>query len=225
MELISHIKEFRQRFVKVIFIFSIFFSTAYFLSPKIINVITATLPPKVRLISTYPMESLYSQIKIAMYISFLLTLPYLLFQIIEFIRPALKKQEKKFINLFYLGLFLFYTGCVFGFIFLYVFGIYFLSELSISMSIGNLWSLEKTISFLFTVCFLLGVCFQLPLLILILNRLKIFDKKFLKEKRKQIYIAILITAAVITPTGDPFIMIIVTIPLIFLYELSLWLIN
>jgi sec-independent protein translocase protein TatC len=225
MKIIEHFKEFRKRLINVIIVFFLLFTIGYIFSSKIINFIVKTLPFNIRLVSTYPLEIFNSQIKVALYCSFLFIIPYLILHLIQFINPALRKKEMKILRIIPLGLFLFYFGFIFGFFAIYLFGIYFLSNLSIGMNIGNLWSLEKTISFLFMICIILGLCFQFPLLIVILNKLNIIDKKFLKNKRKSFFLAILIFVAVITPTVDPVTMLIVTIPLILLYELSLWLIK
>ena len=221
MKLREHIEELRARLIKVSVVFFSSLILGFFLSPAIIRLILDSLPGNIRIITTYPLEVLVTEARLSFYISLLLAIPFSIHELSEFVKPSLKKNEKKFLSIIPVSVLLFYLGFILGYFVLFILGIKFLSSQVLSIGLSNLWGLEKTISYLFTGCFLMGLCFQLPLIILILNKLNLVKKAFLRKKRKIIYILIITLVAIITPSVDPFTLIIVSVPHVLLYEISL----
>lgn len=155
-------------------------------------------------------------------VAFLLTVPYLLFEIWKFVRPALYDNERKNIGwVFFSSSFLFYLGTVVSYFLIFPLTIRFLGTYQISTLVPNQISLESYMSTLFLLTFALGVTFEMPVLAYFLSKLGIITRETLRAGRNIAVVAILIVAAVITPTTDPFTMLAVALPLYLLYEVSI----
>lgn len=168
---------------------------------------------------------LSSQFFIHLQISFLFALivgfPVLLFEIWKFIQPALYSQEKKsFQFAFSLASILFYAGLAVGYFLVFPLTLRFLAEYKISALVVNQLSLDSYISTFVSMILIMGVIFEMPMLALILSKLGLVKRSFFKKWRRHAIVVLLILAAVITPTGDPFTLTIVALPLYLLYEIS-----
>jgi sec-independent protein translocase protein TatC len=168
---------------------------------------------------------LAAQFMIHMQISFLFALvvciPYLLFEIWKFIAPALYDKEKSSFRLaFSLSSILFYAGVCLSYFVVFPITLRFLAGYQITSLVSNQLSLDSYISNFITLNLLMGLVFELPMLALVLSKLGIVKRRFFSKFRKHAIVVLLILAAVITPTGDPFTLMIVALPLYILYEIS-----
>jgi len=168
---------------------------------------------------------LAAQFMIHMQMSFLFGLivsfPYLLFEIWKFIAPALYDKEKSGFRLaFSLSSVLFYAGVCLSYFLVFPITLRFLAGYQITSLVSNQLSLDSYISNFITLNLIMGLVFELPMLALILSKLGIVKRRFFRKYRKHAIVILLIVAAVITPTGDPFTLMIVALPLYILYEIS-----
>lgn len=155
-------------------------------------------------------------------VAFLLTVPYLLFEIWKFVRPALYENERKNIGWVFLSSsFLFYLGAIVSYYLIFPLSIRFLGTYQISELVPNQISLDSYMSTLFLLTFALGITFEMPVLAYFLSKLGIITRDTLRSGRNIAIIVILIISAVITPTTDPFTMLAVALPLYLLYEVSI----
>ena len=158
----------------------------------------------------------------SLWTALLLVFPYLMYQVWVFVRPALYKNEIRGVKTAFLsGTGLFYLGCAVGYLIVFPVTFRFLTQYSISEDIVNHISLNSYMGILVTMVFIMGVVFELPSLSWMLGKLGIINKSMLKEWRRYAVAILLVLAAVITPTGDPFTLLVVFIPLYLLYELSI----
>lgn len=156
------------------------------------------------------------------WMAFLIVFPYLIWELWKFIRPALYPNEKKSIGGgFLLGALLFYLGCTVGYSVVFPFTFRFLAEYQISTAITNQISLNSYMGTFMMMILMMGLVFELPMLALLLSSLGIVKKRLLREGRKYAVVVLLVLAAVITPTGDPFTLMVVFLPLYLLYEVSI----
>ena len=159
-------------------------------------------------------------VKISLASGLIVTLPVTLYFIALFIIPALSKKEKNFITaIFCAGSFLFATGILFCYYIALPISLRFLWNIGQWMNITNCWTLENYVSF--TTGFLLafGIIFEMPSVILLLVKLNLISYKTLSKQRKIVIVIILVFSAFITPP-DVVTQIIMAIPLIILYEIS-----
>ena len=157
----------------------------------------------------------------AFWLALLLAFPYVLYELWAFIRPALYPKEKKNVGTaFFFGAGMFYLGCAVGYTVVFPFTFRFLTTYQLSAEITNQISLNSYMSNFLVIIFIMGVVFEIPLLALVLSQLGLISRPFLREYRKHAVVVLLILAAVITPSGDPFTLAVVFIPLFLLYELA-----
>lgn len=164
-----------------------------------------------------------THMKMAFLLAIIVTFPYLLFKIWQFIAPALYENEKKKIRkafLFASGLF--YFGITVGFTLIFPLMLNFFANYEISSSVPNTFSITSYFSLLTSMVFTFGIVFEFPTLVALLSALGILRKETMKKYRRHAICAVVILAAVITPSGDPFSMTVVAIPLYLLYEFSVF---
>ncbi len=165
------------------------------------------------------------QFMIHMYISFvaglIVAFPYVLFEVWSFVRPALHQNEKKYSGgaIFY-GSLLFIFGVLFSYFVIVPLTINFLGTYQISNFVENRISLSSYISTVVSVTFSVGLVFELPILVYFLTKVGIITPQFMKRNRKYMLVILLTLSAIITPP-DVFSQILVCIPLLGLYELSI----
>jgi sec-independent protein translocase protein TatC len=168
---------------------------------------------------------LASQFLIHMRISFLFGLvvsfPYLLFEIWKFVTPAIYNLEKHSFRLaFSLSSLLFFIGLCMSYFLIFPITLRFLAGYQITSLVVNQLSLDSFIDSFISMNLIMGLVFELPMLALVLSKLGLVNRTFFRKYRKQAIVVLLILAAVITPTGDPFTLMFVAFPLYLLYEVS-----
>lgn len=148
--------------------------------------------------------------------------PYFIWEIWKFIEPALFEDEIKHLRPAFMGgTLMFYLGCAIGYMFVFPFTFRFLVEYNLSPNITNQINLQSYIDNFTLLILVMGIVFEMPLLAWLLGLLGILKKSFLREYKRHAIVVLLITAAIITPSGDPFSLMLVFIPLYILYELSI----
>lgn len=155
------------------------------------------------------------------WLALILTFPYLIFEIWRFVRPALYDSERKSIKwVFLFGTIMFFLGCAVGYSLVFPMTFRFLATYQLSDMIENNISLDSYMDNFLMLIFIMGIIFELPLLSWLLSQLGFLNRSFFKRFRRHAIVGLLVLAAVITPSGDPFTLSVVFIPLYFLYELS-----
>lgn len=153
---------------------------------------------------------------------FIIAFPFILWELWKFVGPALYEKEKKNIKYFiFLASLLFFIGVAFGYFVLVPLSINFLSNLTISSMVQNQIDIDSYIGLVKSTSLATGLVFELPIVIYFLSRIGLVTPKFLRDYRKYAYVIILIIAAIVTPP-DVISQMIVTIPLVILYEISIF---
>lgn len=181
-------------------------------------------PMKLSLQVTSISGTFMSSITIAVVGGLLVALPYVFFEVWKFIKPALKPTELKYTRgiIFWVSMF-FFMGAAFGYFMLAPFTFNFLSN----YTIGNIGvidyrpTLADYLDSLIDITLGAGIAFELPMATWLLSKLGIITPTFLKTYRKYAYVALLVVAAVITPSPDWGSQLIVVVPLVLLYEISI----
>ena len=159
-----------------------------------------------------------THISTAFWISLVLVFPYLMYQIWAFVKPALYPKELCGVRTaFGGGTVLFYIGCAVGYLVVFPIIFRFLVQYRIGGEVLNQINLGSYMSLVF----IMGLVFEMPILAWMLGALGVLDKEMLKSWRRYAVVVLLILAAAITPTGDPFTLFVVFTPLYLLYELSI----
>lgn len=153
---------------------------------------------------------------------FIIAFPYVVFQFWSFIKPALYENERRYASgavLVMSGLF--FVGVLFGYYLITPFSIDWLASYSISNEVINQINIRSYISMVTSIVLSGGIAFELPVVVYFLSKIGVLTPKFLRKYRKHAYIVLLIIAAIITPP-DVLSQMIVTVPLVILYEISIF---
>jgi sec-independent protein translocase protein TatC len=160
---------------------------------------------------------LYVSIMVAVVVAF----PYILWEIWSFVRPALMPKEKKYSRgMVFFSTVLFVIGMVFSYFLIVPLTINFFASYQVSESVNNTINLNSYISTVVSLTLATGLVFELPIVIFFLSKIGMITPTFMKKNRKYVLIILLVLSAVITPP-DIFSQVLVTIPLMLLYELSI----
>lgn len=151
-----------------------------------------------------------------------LAFPYFIWEVWRFIEPALFDEEVKHIRPAFIGgTLMFYLGCSVGYFLVFPFTFRFLMEYELSPSIVNQINLSSYIGNFTMLVLVMGIVFEMPLLAWLLSQLGILHKSILREYKRHAIVFLLVAAAIITPSGDPFTLMLVFVPLYLLYEASI----
>lgn len=177
---------------------------------------------KVEIININVATQFLTHISTSFWFALVLVFPYLLFELWKFISPALYSNEKHGVKTaFCAGSVLFFLGCAVGYCLVFPLTFRFLTQYQIASEITNQISLNSYISTFLTIIFIMGVVFEMPMLAWVLSSLGILKKHFLKDYRRHAVVILIALAALITPSGDPFTLLVVFLPLYLLFELSI----
>ncbi len=162
------------------------------------------------------------QLNSSIMIGLILGVPYLLYEIWKFIRPALHDKERKAASGFvFYSSSLFMLGVLFGYYVITPLSIRFFASYTVSDSIKNMFAVDSFISSETMLTLLAGLVFQLPIIVYILSSLGILTPAFMRKSRRYAVILTLVLAAIITPSPDALTMLVVAMPLYLLYEFSI----
>lgn len=179
-------------------------------------------PFKLELINIDLSAQFFIHISTSFYFALVLSMPFIFYQLWAFVRPALYESEERAAKaVFTFAGILFLIGVLVGYYLIFPLTLRFLGTYQVSPDVANQISLQSYISMFTWLILIMGVVFEMPSLAAILSRVGILTKEFLKKYRKHAFVVLLIVAAFITPSGDPFTLMAVGLPLYGLYELSI----
>jgi len=215
---LAHLSDLRRCLLRVFIAVLLGFAGSVVLSKELMQLLTAHAG---KLVVLRPAEALMNQLKVALINGIIVSFPIVLWQIGVFLWPALYRNERRAI-LFYLpfALLLFAAGVAFGFLVVVRTGYTFLLSL-VPKTMTAAITLDNYLSFALSSTLACGIIFLLPVAVLLLVRLGILKAAFLWRQQKVVIIGLMVLVAVITPTVDAVSMLLVFMPLLFLFELSI----
>ncbi len=222
LAILEHLGELRKRLIKSVIVVVLTSIVSFVFAKQIFYILI--LPAEgINLIYIEMTEMIGIYMKVSLASGIVLAMPYLIYQLIMFISPALTRKEKRYVYLLLPWIALMFTGgVIFGYFILVPpatnFLITFGSDIATpQIKIGNY------ISIVTRLLLAIGLVFEMPVVTTFLSRLGIIKPKWLSNKRKPAIILAFVLAALITPTFDPLNQTLVAAPLIILYEISIWL--
>lgn len=181
---------------------------------------------QVKLVNINLAAPFFIHMSTAFWMSVVTAMPYIFFEIWRFINPALYPNEKKGVGkALTIGTGMFFIGVLLGYFMVFPLALRFLTNHQLSSQIENMLSLNSYIENFMMLVLCMGLAFELPLVTWLLSLLGLVNKSVLREYRRHAVVVIVIAAAIITPTGDPFTLSVVAIPLYLLYEMSILMIK
>ncbi|HEY1614417.1 MAG TPA: twin-arginine translocase subunit TatC [Rhizomicrobium sp.] len=231
--LLDHLIELRRRLVIAIVTFVACFVVCFFFAKPIYAFLTAPLAhalagqPNHHLIYTALYETFFTYVKVGMFAGLCLSFPVVAAQLWLFIAPGLYRHERNaFLPFLAATPVLFLTGAAFVYYVMLPFAIRFFVGYETpggpnSLGIQLQAKVSDYLDFVTTLIFAFGLCFQLPVLLALLGRVGIVSSAQLRSMRRYAWLGIVALAAVVTPP-DALSMISLVVPLVFLYEISIW---
>lgn len=177
----------------------------------------------IRLINTGLAEQFIIHMKTAMYAGVLCASPYILYQLFRFVSPALYTNERKYATrVVGSGYLMFIWGVLLSYYMVFPLTFRFLGTYQVSGEVENMITLQSYISTLVIMSLAMGIVFEMPVLSWLFAKLGFLSADFMCRYRKHAVIIILIIAAIITPTSDIFTLLLVSLPMWILYEISIY---
>jgi len=231
MGFLGHLEELRMTLIKCALVFAVFVTIIAYQMERATDVLNWPLAqvqaefPKLKndLVTTSPMSVFSAVIDICLIGGVILSMPFWLFFIGQFVAPALTKKELKVIVPTGLAaVVLFLGGAAFGYFFLTVSSIRVAYELNQSLGYQVMWTADKYYDLLLWLVLGLGAAFEFPLLVVLAVYMGLIQVSTLRQYRRHAIVVMFIIAAMVTPTTDPINMALFALPLILLYELAIW---
>lgn len=223
MTVYEHIGELQKRLMFVVVFFLLAVIVSFFLAEPLIRYLQHADEAKQLTMNAFRItDPLKIYMEMIMFIAIIMTSPLILFQVWSFISPGLYERERK-VTLSYIpiSLLLFLGGLSFSYFILFPYVVKFMMGLSNNLNIQQVIGINEYFHFLFQITIPFGFLFQLPVIMLFLTRLGIVTPMLLAQMRKVAYFVLLVIAAFITPP-DIVSHMMVTVPLLLLYEISIW---
>ncbi len=217
--LMDHVEVLRKHLFRAIVVLFIFSGISFAFTIDLLDYLTLPIGGIGELQTITPTEQIGVFMQIALLSGFIISSPYIAFEIWLFSAPGLKPRAKKF-GLFGIPLasLLFIGGVAFAYIILLPPALDFLRGF---LETKNDWTLSEYIKFINTIMFWIGIFFEMPLLIYVLSSVGFVNPKVLQEQWRIAIVIIAILAAIITPTPDPLNMALVAVPMTMLYFISI----
>ena len=226
MSLGGHLSELKNRILVCALVFVVVFVLGITYAPDLIQLVTdlgLNCDPPYTFITTEPQEKLVQYFKIALVAGVIVVVPLALYQAWAFAKPGLKKTESFFFGIsMVLGLALFVVGALFAYFVSLPFMLQFMNTLEGAEYVQQATTLASYVSFVITIFVVFGVVFEIPLITVLLSRLGIVNPKLMRSGRGIAIVLIFVVAAIITPP-DVFSQCMVAVPMILLYEVSIFL--
>lgn len=176
----------------------------------------------VALINTELAQQFIVHMKVAFCAGLIAASPYVIYQLFKFVSPALYENERKYaVHLVCGSYVMFLIGVLFSYFIIFPFTFRFLGTYQVADFVKNTITLDSYISTLVALTLVLGVIFEMPVMSWLLAKMGLLKHTYMTTYRKHVIIGILILAAIITPTSDAFTLMLVSIPMWMLYELSI----
>ncbi len=183
-------------------------------------------PFDIKLINTGLAEQFTIHMKVALTVGLLVASPYILYLLFHFVSPALYENEKRYSVRITLGAYLmFIVGVALNYFLVFPLTVRFLGTYSVSADIENMLTLSSYVDSLLMMSLWFGIIFELPVVCWMLGKFGLLKAEWMTRYRRHAIVAILIIAAIITPTGDIFTLMVVSLPIYILYEASVILVR
>ncbi|MGB5528960.1 MAG: twin-arginine translocase subunit TatC [Ignavibacteriaceae bacterium] len=224
MSFLDHIEELRWRIIYALIGILAFTIVAWiFIDPLVeIVLLKPARDANASLQNLRPFGQLFLYVQVAIIVGIVASLPNIFYQLWKFIAPALKKRERKYILwIVFFSTFCFLSGIAFAYFIMLPLAMKFAAQFG-SEAIKNEFSIEEYMSIIISVMLAAGVVFELPMVSFFLSKLGILTPKFMRKYRRHAIVIILVLAAILTPGADPVSQVILAVPLVLLYEISIF---
>lgn len=224
MSFLDHIEELRWRIIYALVGILVFTIVAWiFIDPLVeIVLLKPARDANASLQNLRPFGQLFLYVQVAIIVGIVASLPNIFYQLWKFIAPALKKKERKYILwIVFFSTFCFLVGIAFAYFVMLPLAMKFAAKFG-TVEIANEFAIDEYMSIIISVMLAAGVVFELPMVSFFLSKLGILTPTFMRKYRRHAIVIILVLAAILTPGADPVSQVILAVPLVLLYEISIF---
>jgi sec-independent protein translocase protein TatC len=237
MPVMEHLVEFQVRLTRSVIVTAVVFVGTFFYADTLVKWLRVPLQnmfvpgslswiptdlPTIPFVFLAPAEALWQNVKVAGLFALVLAMPYILWELWQFVVPGLHAQERRFVGPFVLlSTVAFYAGVGFSFFFVLPFALNFLITYGVSAGFIPQLSIAQYVGFALWFLLVFGLIFEVPLAITLMAKLGWVDAPILKRYRKWALLGAFIVAAILTPTPDPFNQCLMALPMYIFYEVGI----
>ncbi len=231
----DHLDELRTSLFRIICAVALFAVIAFVMKEELFGIILAprssdfityrlleTEDFSIHLMNTGLTEQFMIHMQTAIYAGLLIASPYILYELFRFVSPGLYDNERRYaiwiVGAAYL---MFIIGTLVNYFIVFPFTVRFLGTYQVSPDVANMLTLQSYIDTLLGMSLIMGVVFELPVVCALMGRMGLINGNMMSTYRRHALVAILIVAAIITPTTDVFTLFVVALPIYLLYEISI----
>lgn len=224
MSIWDHIGELRRRIIYTLIVFAAGLAGGLFGAEPLFDYLIAESPAKdLELNAFSPWDAIGLYMKFAVLISFVVAIPFAFYQLWAFVKPALGAKERRATIRYIPGaLAMFLIGLSFAYFVVFPMAYYFTERVTANLGLQQTYGLNQYFSFLFNLLIPISLLFELPLVIMFLTRIGILNPARLRKMRRVAWFVMVAIGVMITPP-DVISDLLVAVPLIVLFEFSLWL--
>lgn len=218
----DHLDELRSRLWRILAMVVIVMVLCFFFKEQLFAIVLGPKPEYLQLINVELTQQFLIHMRVALWAGLIIASPYIIYEVFAFIAPGLYENERRItICAVVISYLLFVSGVLLSYFAIFPITVDFLGSYQVADYVTNTITLSSYISVMGIMCLLMGVVFELPVLCWLLAKVGLLKASFMRHHRSHAVVVILILAAVITPTGDPFTLSLVSIPIYLLWELSI----
>ena len=231
----DHLDELRTSLFRIICAVALFAVIAFVMKEELFGIILAprssdfityrllgTDDFSIHLMNTGLTEQFMIHMQTAIYAGLLIASPYILYELFRFVSPGLYANERRYavwiVGAAYL---MFIIGTLVNYFIVFPFTVRFLGTYQVSPDVANMLTLQSYVDTLLGMSLVMGVVFELPVVCALMGRMGLINGNMMSTYRRHALVAILIVAAIITPTTDVFTLFVVALPIYLLYEISI----
>jgi sec-independent protein translocase protein TatC len=226
MSFLDHLEELRWRLIRALagliagVVVCALFSD-WIVNTVLLRPLQQTTPP-LKAINVVPYGQITFYMMVVLVGGLILSMPWILYQVWKFVQPGLLPKERKYISgIVAFTSLCFLSGVAFAYFIFLPFMLQFFATFG-TLLIENMIAITEYMSFVLTIILLSGLVFELPMISYFLARFGILTPAFMRHYRRHAIVVILILAAIVTPTTDPLTMGVFALPMIILYEISIF---
>ena len=235
----DHLDELRSRLVRMVLVVVAFSIVAFLFKEPLFSVILAPRSSAfvsyrllgvstfaIHLINTGLTEQFMVHMRTSLYVGVLVASPYITYELFRFVSPGLYDNERRY-ALWIVGsaYVMFMLGTLLNYFLVFPLTVRFLGTYQVSTDVANMLTLQSYIDTLISMSFLMGVLFELPVVCWLMGRMGVISSQMMCTYRRHAIVAILVLAAIVTPTTDIFTLFVVALPILLLYELSIFVVK
>ena len=231
----EHLDELRSRLIRMLILLALVTVVAFLLKEQLFNIVLAPRSSdfvtyrlmgvsafSIQLINTGLTEQFMVHMRTAMFTGLLVTSPYIIYELFRFVSPGLYDNERRYaFQLVGSAYVMFVIGLLLNYFLIFPLTVRFLGTYQVSTDVMNMLTLQSYIDTLIGMSFMMGVLFELPVVCWLMGRMGIINAQLMSSYRRHAIVAILILAAIVSPTTDVFTLFVVALPIWLLYELSI----